>query len=360
MGHMQICTLTQTHNHTSTPPFSFLQAGCPSSCPTNNVKALKEEHSAVKSTETDTKRKAATSNLQLWYFIDARIIRDGTDDDGNLVVTTHLLHHTTLTKHNKSSPKSLGQARCRLSHRESIGYNGVLYITPFPFIQWSPSHLIHPSLTYPTHHPNSIQIQSATSPQYTFRTDRPTDGIGNKPVPRALKLTLFDSERRANNILIHGPNNTTDTPTGHWCSPSRGLQLMSELRGSSPMSTICLSKLQSSKARPVGHHKDMQLHVASTQLLPSNGNWLHLKVTNYYNCFIQPWTLSRTTQVSRYQKGKTNLDLLEQEIVSGSGISWIMCKPAPCPREITMPASQHSVFYRPDVLPAAQLTASKH
>jgi len=30
--------------------------------------------------------------------------------------------------------------------------------------------------------------------------------------------------------------------------------------------------------------------------------------------------LSGTTQVSRYQKGKTTLDLLEQEIVSGSGI----------------------------------------
>jgi len=28
-----------------------------------------------------------------------------------------------------------------------------------------------------------------------------------------------------------------------------------------------------------------------------------------------------TTQVSRYQKGKTNLDLLVQETVSGSGIS---------------------------------------
>jgi len=39
------------------------------------------------------------------------------------------------------------------------------------------------------------------------------------------------------------------------------------------------------------------------------------------------WNLSRTTRASRYQKGKTrkvktNLDLLEQEIVSGSGICW--------------------------------------
>jgi len=50
------------------------------------------------------------------------------------------------------------------------------------------------------------------------------------------------------------------------------------------------------------------------------------------------WNLSRTTQVSRYQKGKnqegkTNLDLPEQEIVSGSGICWATCKPAPHPRQ---------------------------
>ena len=38
--------------------------------------------------------------------------------------------------------------------------------------------------------------------------------------------------------------------------------------------------------------------------------------------FTAPWTLSGTTQVSWYQKGKTNLDLLDQETVSGSGISW--------------------------------------
>ena len=52
--------------------------------------------------------------------------------------------------------------------------------------------------------------------------------------------------------------------------------------------------------------------------------------------------------------------LLEQETVSGSGISWAICKSAPCSRQITMPAPHHSVFYRPDALPAAQPTASKH
>jgi len=37
---------------------------------------------------------------------------------------------------------------------------------------------------------------------------------------------------------------------------------------------------------------------------------------------MAPSTVSGTTRVSRYQKGKTKLDLLKQEIVSGSGISW--------------------------------------
>ena len=41
LGHMQVCTSLQTDNHASTPALSFLQAGCPSCCPTNSVKALK-------------------------------------------------------------------------------------------------------------------------------------------------------------------------------------------------------------------------------------------------------------------------------------------------------------------------------
>jgi len=41
LGHMQVYTSLQTDNHTSTPPLSFLQAGCPSCRPTNSVKALK-------------------------------------------------------------------------------------------------------------------------------------------------------------------------------------------------------------------------------------------------------------------------------------------------------------------------------
>ena len=76
------------------------------------------------------------------------------------------------------------------------------------------------------------------------------------------------------------------------------------------------------------------------------------------------WNMSGTTRVSRYQNGKTrkvktNLDLLEQEIVSGSGICWTICKSAPHPRQPRQhPTTQF--LYRLDALPAAQPTASKH
>jgi len=41
LGHMQVCTLLQTDNHTNTRPLCFLQAGCPSCRQTNSIKALK-------------------------------------------------------------------------------------------------------------------------------------------------------------------------------------------------------------------------------------------------------------------------------------------------------------------------------
>ena len=40
LGHMQVSTSLQTDNHASTPPLSYLQAGCPSCSPTNSVEAL--------------------------------------------------------------------------------------------------------------------------------------------------------------------------------------------------------------------------------------------------------------------------------------------------------------------------------
>ena len=72
--------------------------------------------------------------------------------------------------------------------------------------------------------------------------------------------------------------------------------------------------------------------------------------------------LSGTTRVSRYQKGKTNLDFTEAR---DSEWQWhplghMQVCTSPHSSQITTPAPHHSVFYRPNALPAAQPTASKH
>ena len=58
--------------------------------------------------------------------------------------------------------------------------------------------------------------------------------------------------------------------------------------------------------------------------------------------------ISRTTWVSRYQKGKTSLDLEEardDEVLGCSGISWTICKQsALCSRQTTTPTPHHSSF----------------
>jgi len=69
---------------------------------------------------------------------------------------------------------------------------------------------------------------------------------------------------------------------------------------------------------------------------------------------------SGTTRVSRYQKGKTNLDFTGARDSEWQWHQLSMCKSAPHSRQITTSAPHHSVFYRPDALPAAQPTASKH
>jgi len=73
-----------------------------------------------------------------------------------------------------------------------------------------------------------------------------------------------------------------------------------------------------------------------------------LKYYYYYSRFTAPWILSGTTRVNRYQKGKTRkvktIWIYWSEIVSGSGISWAVCKPAPRTRQITMPESPTQFF----------------
>ena len=83
-----------------------------------------------------------------------------------------------------------------------------------------------------------------------------------------------------------------------------------------------------------------------------------------FSQLLQPFNglFSRTTWVSRYQKGKTNLDFTGAR---DSEWQWHqmdhmqVCTSLQTDNHIiTVP--QHSVFYRPDALPAAQPTASKH
>jgi len=80
----------------------------------------------------------------------------------------------------------------------------------------------------------------------------------------------------------------------------------------------------------------------------------HAHTHTHTHTFNGPF--SGNTRVSWYQKGKPIWILLKQETVSGSGISWAICKSATRSRQITTPAPHHSVFYRPDALPATQPT----
>jgi len=59
----------------------------------------------------------------------------------------------------------------------------------------------------------------------------------------------------------------------------------------------------------------------------------------YYTTFVQ-WPFfqdspGKLAPEKQNHSGKTSLDLLEQEIVSGGGISWAICKSAPRSRQIS-------------------------
>jgi len=62
LGHMQVCTLLQTDNHTTTPPLiSFLQV--PSCRPTNSVKALTDGSENETTTKKFTKSQRMVSEI---------------------------------------------------------------------------------------------------------------------------------------------------------------------------------------------------------------------------------------------------------------------------------------------------------
>jgi len=109
-----------------------------------------------------------------------------------------------------------------------------------------------------------------------------------------------------------------------------------------------------------------------------NSPIIHISSNNHSHTHPFNGPLSGTTQVSQYthprltalctglprwagtRKVKPIWILLKQETVSGTGICLAICKSAHRSRQITTPAPHHSSFYRPDALPAAQPTVSKH
>jgi len=98
-------------------------------------------------------------------------------------------------------------------------------------------------------------------------------------------------------------------------------------------------------------------------LLPENITTTRPVYYYYYYIRLMAFfqdNLGKPAPEKQNHSGETNLDLLEQEIVSGSGISWMICKSAPCSRQIIMPNTLPLSFCRPDALPAAQPTASMH
>jgi len=90
--------------------------------------------------------------------------------------------------------------------------------------------------------------------------------------------------------------------------------------------------------------------------------------TSYSECVVLTRThthpfngpLSGTTRVSRYHKGKTNLDFTEARDIEWQRHQLGHMQVCTSLQTDTTPAPHRSVFYRPDALPAAQPTVSKH
>jgi len=89
------------------------------------------------------------------------------------------------------------EAVTQLWNEVPIGYNGILQIhpqnCPFPYDDNQP-HITHPSLDQPHSPPQTASgstqpfCHSTLSEQTDRQKDQPTDGLGEKPVPRVFML----------------------------------------------------------------------------------------------------------------------------------------------------------------------------
>jgi len=115
-------------------------------------------------------------------------------------------------------------------------------------------------------------------------------------------------------------------------------------QGTTPvLGGVCCLQLPGFTLRCINAFLNM-IQVLDVYFFISNADSYYIRLTAFFQD-----NLGKPEPEKQNNSGKTNLDLLEQEIVSVCTLS-----------QITTPASHHSVFYRPDALPAAQPTASKH
>ena len=77
LGHMQVCTLLQPDNHSSTPPLSFLQARCHSCHPANSIKAQKAQFCMFKSKYIVSYHLGSLTLFAIWFCDDTVFIAAG-------------------------------------------------------------------------------------------------------------------------------------------------------------------------------------------------------------------------------------------------------------------------------------------
>jgi len=79
--------------------------------------------------------------------------------------------------------------------------------------------------------------------------------------------------------------------------------------------------------------------------------WMNLTTTTTSTLLLHPFNSPLSG------KGKTSLDLLEQEIVNGSGINWTICKSAPCPDRSSIPPLRFLQARCPSCRPTSSVNA---
>jgi len=113
--------------------------------------------------------------------------------------------------------------------------------------------------------------------------------------------------------------------------------------------------MSSTKSRFTENVTKMTRHKANT----NSAGQQRQHSTNYTtHPFNGPF--SGTTQVSRYQKGKTDVDFTEARDSEWQWHQLGHMQVCTSLQKDNHASTHHSVFYRPDALPVARPTASKH